>query len=177
MNKDISGLIIFLLVVSPLPLHGQDFISNSAVTGICYAGNKVNRIYVPPPDKFLRKSATKGVGSIKIYYSGFPDQALAAVEYAASILKSMLPGVNMSILATWDKTLTAGVLGNSSITGYAAGWGIDALNPWAYYPVALAEKIAGESLNTDQEGDMILRINSTSEIVSNVNFVVITFTI
>ncbi|MCK7531685.1 MAG: hypothetical protein MZV63_11980 [Marinilabiliales bacterium] len=38
---------------------------------------------------------------------------------------------------------------------------INALKPWAVYPVALAEKIAGESLNEDLEGDIEFNINSS----------------
>ena len=33
-----------------------------------------------------------------------------------------------------------------AVTGFAGGWAIDALNPFAIYPVALAEKIAGRVL-------------------------------
>jgi hypothetical protein len=154
-----SGL---FFITSVLPIKSQDLISNSSVTGICYAGNKVNRIYIPPPDEFLKKSASKGRGSVTIYYNGFSSQAKIAMEYAASILETMLPDdAKITILASWEKISTASILGQSSITGYAAGWGIDALNPLAYYPVALAEKIAGESINDSLQGDMELTINNS----------------
>jgi hypothetical protein len=162
MKKDLLYLILFLVVTSFIPLNGQKFISNSSVTGVCYAGNKINRIYIPPPDEFFKKSGTKSGGSVTIYYSGFSTQAKIAMEYAASILKAMLPpDARLTILASWEKISTSGVLGNTVITGYAPGWGIDALNPLAVYPVALAEKIAGETLNSDSEGDLELRINSS----------------
>ena len=162
MKKDLFYLFFILVIASFIPVHGQKLISNSSVSGICYAGNKVNRIYIPPPDEFFKKSGTKSGGSITIYYTGFSTQAKTAMEYAASILKSMLPAdTRLTILASWEKISNAGVLGNSVITGYAAGWSIDALNPIAFYPVALAEKIAGESLNSDIEGDLELRINSS----------------
>jgi hypothetical protein len=162
MKKELLYLIFLSSLTLVLPLDGQDLISNSSVTGVCYAGKKINRIFIPPPKEFFRKSATKGGGSITIYYTGFPSQAEAAVEYARTILESMLPpDTKLTILASWEKITTAGVLGNSVITGYAPGWGIDALDPMAMFPVALAEKIAGESLNSDQEGDLELRINSS----------------
>jgi hypothetical protein len=69
----------------------------------------------------------------------------------------------MMIKASWTKISTAGVLGNSSITGFAGGWGIDALDPMAYYPVTVAEKIAGKSLNEDNEADVELVLNSTAK--------------
>jgi hypothetical protein len=155
-------LIFLFFIVYVIPIEGQSLIKNSSPTGVCYAGTNVNRIYVPPPDEFFRKSGTKGGASITIYYSGFSSQARVAVEYAASILRKMLPAdTKMTILASWEKISNTGVLGSSTITGYAPGWGIDALNPLAYYPVALAEKVAGESLNSDPQGDLNLRINSS----------------
>ncbi len=155
----LSGLLIFTPV---LTLKSQTLITNKAVTGKCYAGTKVNRIYIPPPDGFYKKDRTKGGGKVTIYYTGFSAQGKAALAYAGSILESLLPvGTNVTIVASWEKISTAGVLGQSTITGYVAGWGINALDPMAYYPVALAEKIAGKSLNTDAEGDLTLAINSS----------------
>jgi hypothetical protein len=150
---------MLLLVI---PVQAQKLIPNSSVTGVCYAGNKINRIYIPPPDSFFKKSGSKSGGSITVYYTGFSSQGIAAVEYAVSILETMLPAdTKMTIKASWEKISTAGVLANSSITGYAGGWGIDALNPLALYPVALAEKIAGESLNDDLQGDFIITVNNS----------------
>jgi hypothetical protein len=147
---------------SALPLTAQKLKLNSTITGVCYAGNKVNRIYIPPPPEFFRKSGSKSGGSITVYYTGFTEQAQIAVEYAIKILEKMLPAdTKITLLASWEKISTSGVLGNSSITGYVKGSEINALNPNAYYPVALAEKIAGRSLNEDQEGDLTLRINNT----------------
>lgn len=135
---------------------------NSSITGVCYAGNKVNRIYIPPPDEFYKKAGLNSKGSITFYYTGFSSLAITAMEYAASILETMLPAdAKLTILASWEKISTAEMLGNSRITGLAGGWGIDALNPLAYYPVALAEKITGKSLNDDLQGDMELTINSS----------------
>jgi hypothetical protein len=156
---------VILFIVFIPPVKGQEFIKNSSITGVCYAGNKVTRIYIPPPDSFFKKSGSKGGGSITFYYTGFTTQAKAAMEYARLILQSMLPAdTKLTIVASWEPISTSGVLANTSITGYAAGWGIDALNPLAYYPVALAEKIAGESLNPDLQGDMELRVNSSSSV-------------
>jgi len=150
MKKLFSFFIGLLIITSIPPLQAQDLISNSSVTGVCYAGNKVKRIYIPPPDEFYKKAGSKSGGSVTIYYTGFSSQAKIAMEYAASILETMLPAdTKLTILASWEKISTAGVLGQSTITGYIGGWEIDALNPNAIYPVALAEKIAGKSLNDD----------------------------
>lgn len=153
------GLFIFNTI---LPLRAQDLVKNTSVTGICYASNKVNKFYIPPPAAFFRKAGSKFGGSITVYYTGFSAQGIAAMKYAASILEKLLPAdTRLTINATWEKISTAGVLAQSSITGYAAGGGIDAQNPLSLYPVALAEKIAGKSLNTDSEGDISLSVNSS----------------
>ena len=161
--KKLFSLLTWLLVFSSvLPLMAQDLIKNSSVTGVCYAGNKVNKFYIPPPDAFFRKGGSKLGGSITVYYSGFSAQAKAAMEYATSILKAMLPAdTKCTINASWERISTSGVLAQSTITGYVGGPVINALNPLSYYPVALAEKIAGKSLNDDLQGDITLAVNSS----------------
>lgn len=155
----LAGLLILPLTQ---PAEAQKIIKNNKVTGVCYAGNKVSRVYIPPPDNFLKASPSKGGGSITVIYTGFTSQPKAAMEYAVSILRTMLPAdTKFTIDARLEKISTSGILGQSSIMGYAPGWAIDAQNPNAYYPVALAEKIAGESLNSDTQPDIQLSINSS----------------
>ena len=162
MKRLLTLLTGFLIINPVLPLRSQDLIKNSSVTGVCYAGNKINKFYIPPPDEFFRKAGSKSGASITIYYTGFSSQAITAMEYAASILRKLLPpDTKFTIKASWEKISTTGILAQSSITGYAGGWGINALNPLSLYPVALAEKIAGKSLNSDPEGDIILTVNSS----------------
>ena len=55
MKKVLFLLIGLLIFISVIPLQAQDLITNSSVTGVCYAGNKINRIYIPPPDEFYKK--------------------------------------------------------------------------------------------------------------------------
>jgi len=155
---------IFLILFPVFNLEAQELISNKAVTGICYAGDKVNRIYIPPPKSFRTMSDLKGGGKITVIYSGFSTESKAAVEYAVKILESVLPSdLEMTIKASWSKISDSGVLGNSSITSYVGGWGIDAMYPVAYYPVALAEKIAERKLNEDFEADVELVLNSSAK--------------
>lgn len=162
MRRLLSLFACFLILNPVLPLMAQDLIKNSSVTGVCYASNKVNKFYIPPPAEFFRKAGSKNGGSIIIYYTGFSTQAKAAMEYAASILEKLLPAdTKFTVNASWEKISTAGVLAHSTITGYAGGWTIDALDPLSLYPVALVEKITGVSLNTDLQGDISLAVNSS----------------
>jgi hypothetical protein len=164
MKKSVLFFTIIFIVIASFELQAQKLISNRSVTGVCYAGTKVKRIYIPPPKGALRRADSKGGGSITVIYTGFTEEAKAAVDFAVKILEGMLPvDLHMTIKASWTKISDSGVLGNSAITAFAAGWAIDALNPFAYYPVAVAEKIAGKSLNLNSEADVELVLNSTAK--------------
>lgn len=153
---------LFLLIISVSDADAQRLIKKKLVTGTTLASNQVNRIFIPPPEEFLAKRGAKGGAKLDFYYSGFNSSTINAVEYAASILESILPDdVHITIVASWKRITESGVLANSTSTGYGVGWGIDAFLPWAIYPSALAEKISGTKLNTDSEGDIELNINSS----------------
>lgn len=162
MKKLIPLFTAFCLIISFSKLSAQRLIKDPLFTGTTYASGKVNRIFIPPPEEFLKNKDRKGGATIDIYYTNFSATAIIAVEHAASILESILPdNVHITILASWENITESGVLANSSATGYALGWGIDAWKPGAVYPVALAEKIAGEKLNEDLEGDIEFHVNSS----------------
>jgi hypothetical protein len=163
MIKPIYLVTAIFLVAAIDPVLSQKQISGTPVTGVCYAGNKTNRIYIPPPDVFYKKSGGKGGASVTVLYTGFPASAITPVEYAASILESILPAdAKIIISASWERITTSGVLANSSITDYKEGWTIDAWRPEVIYPVALAEKIAGKNLNDSLAADITLRVNSSA---------------
>jgi hypothetical protein len=162
MKKLILFSIAIILIVPVSRLNAQKLISDSFVTGKTLAGNKVNLIYIPPPKEFFSKAGSKGKASITVYYTYLPQSVITAMEYATSILESVLPSdVDITVVAEWEPITTRGVLAQSSSNGYASGWGINAFNPWALYPAALAEHIAGQKLNGDLEGDINLYINSS----------------
>jgi len=163
MKKHLCFLAALFILASPDPVISQKLIPNPGITGVCYAGNKIKRLYIPPPDIFFKKSGEKGGASITVSYSGFTSSAETAVEYAVSILESILPAeTKIRISASWERITSTGVLASASSTGFAGGWTIDAQNPLAVYPVALAEKIAGKSLNDSLDADISLRINSSA---------------
>ncbi|HUX97747.1 MAG TPA: T9SS type A sorting domain-containing protein [Bacteroidales bacterium] len=164
MKRFLSICLILLFSFISHLLHAQDLIYNKSVTGVCYAGTKTSRIFIPPPEKFLRNKGNKGGGTITVYYYGFNTETRTAFDYAISILETMLPAdTKTTVLAYWQDIQTTGVLGNSTVTAIAGGWAIDAFKPFAFYPVALAEKIAGKSLNSDQQGDIIMTLDSKKD--------------
>jgi hypothetical protein len=145
--KRLTLIIICFLILFPASgLFSQEAVRKSVALTNCYAGTKINRIYVPPPKEFFSLVKRKGGATVTINYSGFSAAAKTAMEYAASILESVLPyGTHITVLATWEKITTAGILAQSSTTALIPGWNIDAQVPYAIYPVALAEKIAGSN--------------------------------
>jgi hypothetical protein len=158
----INIIIIFFLVSisSYLKVEGQAIIPPLSSQKICYAGNKVNRIYIPPPARSYRAKGSKGA-TVNVSYIGFPEDAQAAMEYAISIIAAQLSSaVTVNVKAQWMQMTESGILGSSGVTSYFKGSVFDALNPFAYYPVTLAEKIAGENLNTSGEPDIQINFNS-----------------
>jgi len=160
--KRLTIIIICFLTLSTAPrLFSQEARVRPFALTKCYAGNKVNRIYVPPPKEFLAGMNKKGGAIVTVNYTGFTDVAKTAVQYAASILQSVLPsGTNITIDATMEKITTAGVLAQASTTDLLAGWYINAQVPFAYYAIALADKIYGQSLEIGSESDIVLYVNS-----------------
>jgi len=90
----------------------------------------------------IRIPDQKAGAAITVYYTGFSASGKAAIEYAASILRDNASAdTKLTILASWERISTSGVLAQSSTTGYVSGWTIDALNPNVIYPVALARRL------------------------------------
>jgi hypothetical protein len=156
----VTGLLAIFAIAT---ISGQEVIRAPLRLRSCYAGNKVNRIYVPPPKEFFTNAGRKGGATVTMVYSGFPASVIVPMNYAASILESLLPaGTHITIKARWLKISTTGVLAQSSATGFVSGASIDAFKPFAFYPLSLAEKISGKSLNRSADGDIQLYVNSSS---------------
>ncbi|HAS41720.1 MAG TPA: hypothetical protein DCS93_14675 [Microscillaceae bacterium] len=105
--------------------------------------------HIPPPAEFLKRygSRTQAKKSnIKVTYNGFTPQAQAAFQFAVEIWETVLASPDtIRVVANW-RTLDPGVLGSAGATTYRANFKNAPLrNVW--YPIALAERIAGESLN------------------------------
>jgi hypothetical protein len=131
----------FIFFFSFYIVEGQPVVSPSSSQKICYAGNKVNRIYIPPPHELSRVKGLQGA-SIKVSYSGFSVDAKAAMEYAVSILSSVLPSdVKISVQATWKQMTETGILGSSGVSGYYFGSYFNAFNPYVYYPGILIYRL------------------------------------
>jgi hypothetical protein len=162
MKKLLCACIAAGLILSISDLYGQKVMRTRPVVNTCYAGNKVNKFYIPPPKEYIENPGKKGGTSITVRYNNCPANVVTVVDKAVSILSILLTDdIPIVMRVNWEEITTSGVLAQSSATGYYAGWSIEAFNPSAYYPVALAEKMAGKNLNRTADGDFVLTINSS----------------
>ncbi len=143
-------LTIFILLFSYYSSDGQTIIPPNLKDVICYASDKVNKRYVPPPAKFRYSRFSRGSGQnvqINVTYNGFTPEAQAAFQFAVDIWASILcSDVPIEMDATFSQ-LPNGVLGSagpSLVRNFKRGF--DSLT---FYAIPIAEKIAGINLNGD----------------------------
>ncbi len=101
--------------------------------------------YVPPPREFLRNAPH--TATITVNYLGTWDsQAQAAFQYAVDIWETQLTSsVPIVVDAEWT-ALPSGVLGSAGATTLYRDFS-NAPQAGTWYPVALANKLAGSDLN------------------------------
>ena len=134
---------------------------------ICYHSYENRLDHVGASDKFqrLRQSGTgrTKTATIEVEYVNFPLDNLAksAFEYAVEIWESELTSsVPIRIRAEW-RVLGSGVLGQAIWGSAHANFGGEQhMN--TFYPVALAEKIAGRELNDSSEPDIVASFSSSA---------------
>ncbi|UBM59778.1 T9SS type A sorting domain-containing protein [Marinilongibacter aquaticus] len=109
--------------------------------------------------KNLRPSSAEAANIVVEYDSSMPESAKAAFQRAIDIWASLLKSdVQINVAAVWQE-LGPNVLGSAGPATYYRNFsGAKKRNTW--YPVALAEKMAGEDLNTPGDFDIVARFSS-----------------
>lgn len=108
--------------------------------------------------KNLRRTDTKKSQFI-VNYIGFSAEAREAFQRAVDTWEYTISStVPIRVDAYWER-LSANVLGSANTSDFYINFP-GAKNVNTYYPVALAEKLAGKALNSDSEADIICRFNS-----------------
>lgn len=136
---------------------------------ICYAGDhstftKILRRNDAPyasPSPFganMFNSIAQTGATIEVTYNGFSEEAQAAFQQAIDIWSELISSdVVIRVEATWQD-MDEGVLGGAIWnTAYRNFEGAKELNVW--YPVAIAEKMAGQELNSPDEPDIVATFN------------------
>lgn len=120
-------------------------------------------IRIPPPLCYTQKSAKlEGGAQIIVTYNGFTTQSKAAFQKAVDIWASLIQSpVKIHIDAYW-RALDKTVLGQCGATNYYRDYdGMSYSN--TFYPIALAEKMAGEELSDSADYEMIASFNKSAE--------------
>lgn len=132
---------------------------------ICYQTfeNRPDHIGLSDKLKRLRGSGSARVktATIEVEYINFPTNAKTAFQFAVDIWESeLVSSIPIRIRADWTP-LTSGVLGQA-IWGSAHANFEGAQQVNTFYPVALAEKIAGADINQTTEPDIVASFNSNA---------------
>ncbi len=128
---------------------------------VCPSRPETMNTRVAPPVAFLRGAAATGA-EITVTYNGFTPQARAAFQYAVDIWKTQLSSsVPIRVNATWS-VLAQNVLGSAGASTYFRNFP-GALQANVFYPVALAEKLAGQDLNGPANPDIVANFSSATD--------------
>jgi hypothetical protein len=118
--------------------------------------------HVAPPAAFLKLAGSRNTATganITVTYTGFSAQAQTAFQYAIDIWKTQVnSSVPIRVDATWS-SLGEGVLGSARASTYAQNFP-GAVQANVYYPIALAEKLAGQDLNGGSNPDIVANFSS-----------------
>ncbi len=107
---------------------------------VCYASDKVEKSFIPPPAEFLLKGGGAKKSDIIVSYSLFPSDAKAAFEYAVGIWETIIESdIPIYIQANW-RTMDTNVLGSAGPTDYYSNFK-NAPHKNRFYPVSVYEKI------------------------------------
>ncbi|QOI96437.1 MAG: T9SS type A sorting domain-containing protein [Flammeovirgaceae bacterium] len=115
---------------------------------VCYGHTTNHDFYVPPPEEYVqwKTGARTKTANIQVNYNGFTAQAQAAFQFAVDIWASLITSSQTITIDAYWQPLGAGILGGAIYTSAFANFdGAQKLN--VFYPVALAEKMAGKNLN------------------------------
>lgn len=128
---------------------------------VCYAQDVSQGTRIYPRTIKNNKNAKLQQANIEVTYHGFTTQAQAAFQHAVDIWEDHITSpVVIHIDATWQ-SLDEGVLG-SAIYGGVIGNFEGAKERDTFYPIALAEKMAGEDLNDPSVPDIVANFSSTA---------------
>lgn len=162
----LTALLLFWGVssVTSQTLH-KDRITTIRGQGVVCPGVHEDHFSVVQARDFIRKARGLRTQAIKksqfiVTYSGFPEEAKAAFQRAVDIWEQLVYSpVPIRVYAEWQN-LGSNILGSANTSDYLMNFE-GARYAQTYYPIALAEKLAGKSLNSDEMEDIYCRFNST----------------
>ena len=119
--------------------------------------DEINKVYIAPEASRL-KSAQAGC-EMAVTYKNVPEEAKAAIEYAIALWEtSIASDITINIQVSMEN-LPSGVLGQGKPSVFLRNFRSAPL-AGVYYPVGLAEKIAGKEMNQSGEADIVCNFNN-----------------
>ena len=159
MNRTKSWLIILSLIITNL-VQGQKLkkLAIEVQQPICYASDKVEKSFIPPPSYLNLKSNAEKKSEIIVEYSLFPPEAIDAFDYAVNIWEHIIESdIPIYIEANW-RPQGQNTLGSAGPTAYYTNFkNIPHEN--RYYPVAIVEKITKTEITGPQSPDITATFN------------------
>ncbi len=124
---------------------------------VCYIGEEIASLRLSPRQRVSRAAQT---ANLEVTYVGdIPQDAKNAFDETAGIWGEILTStVPIQVRVNWD-TLANNVLGSAGPTSIFTQFLPDG-SPSEWYPVALADAIAGRTLNASTQADINVTINS-----------------
>jgi hypothetical protein len=133
--------------------------SKPGVPVVCHyhtGDNNTTRITFPGEQMRMEKTS-----AFVVTYENVPDGAKPAIQYAINIWETQLTSsIPIHLNVKWQELTgnTLAVTGAKTLYRNFEG----SINPKIWYPVALAEKMAGESLNDETDSDIEITVNQNT---------------
>jgi len=166
MRKIISLSLLFLFVVLIPAISQKSYPKFIKVKNpmVCYGDKRVANTHIPPPHQFLKSTQLgEKKSNIIVTYNGFTSEARKAFQYAVDIWETIIESpIPIQMEANWV-VLDEPTLGSCYSNGYYLGLYLGGLLPFAYYPLAVAEKMAKFEINDPTEPDLIAQFNKNAE--------------
>jgi hypothetical protein len=166
-------LLVSTLIAAFFSVQSQQMMSiTSKKPIVCYLEAKDKHTFIGPPKAFLKAknnpNARTSSTVFEVEYVDFDAQSKAAFQEAVDIWSTLIQSpVKIRIRAFW-RPLGSGVLGSAGwANAFANFTNAQKLN--TFYPVALAEKIAGKDLNHPDSVDIFANFNSDAKWYYGVN--------
>jgi PKD repeat protein len=152
-------LSILLLLIGGSSAFSQVF--RKAEPIICPVDPNSYDTSIPPPKKFLDQKLNRNANqaTIIVNYNNFTEEAQVAYQYAVDIWQSLINSPVTIIVNANYVPLGEGVLGSAGPTTFVRDFE-GAPFDTTFYPIALAEKIAGRDLNGEGVADINSNFNS-----------------
>ena len=157
-------LISFLCIVAISNVMGQKHVFTNKIEGqspIHIGLEEVKKSFTPPSAGLKLKSGSVAQSRFIVNYVNFPDEAKNAFEHAVDLWEQNLSSpIPITVVAKWEN-LGSNTLALCRPSTFFKNFDAAPVAD-VYYPVALAEKLAGKEWNGSKEADLICTFSASA---------------